>query len=304
MELRGFVAGMTAAVLIMLGLVAVAPAIADTESCGAVIGMSVVRNTYLGSSLDESREAELIWHPGSVLGDWANPDSPIWGNLRTENDCGEPLWASFGFDPTPVRRVNGYSGSNQAQLDALLDAAVQNIRARWPSIQRLDLWIIVGGYDNSTCPAGSRTVRATEFHRDVQAGLEDYLARRPDVGAGPDIEIDCSGFSDWIGHLSEAGQTEAGAFLDAWYLSKPEPDTTTTVEAATTTVEEITTTSEETTTSVDDDSSTTLESDPTTTIIEETTTTVENESTTTVDDTTTTTLIDPTTTLPACDPEP
>ncbi len=287
MQVRGFFAGVTAAVLTMLSLVAVAPAVADTDSCGAVLGMSVVRNTYAGSSLDESGQAELIWHPGSVLGDWANPDSVIWDNLRTENDCGDPIWATFGFDPTPVRRLNGYSGSNQAQLDALLDAAIANIRERWPSIQRLDLWLIVGVDHGTACTAGSRTVRATEYHRDVQPGLEDYLARNPGIGAGPEIHIDCAGFSDWIGHLNEAGQAEAGAYLDAWYLGDPEPETTTTLEPTTTLLEE--------STSSVADGTTTSEVEPTTTSVTETTTTFLD---------TTTTAIETTTTLPACDPQP
>ena len=295
MQLRGFLAGFTAAVLTMLGLVAVAPAIADTESCGAALGMSVVRNAYAGSSLDETGDVELVWHPGSVLGDWANLDSSIWDNLRTENDCGEPVWATFGFDPTPVRRINGYAGSNQAQFDALVDAAVANIYARWPTIQRLDVWLIVGVDHEITCTAGSRVVRATELHRDVQAGLDDYLSRHPGIGAGPEIHIDCAGYSDWIGHLNEAGQAEAGAYLDAWYLGTPEPETTTTVQETASTLGETTTTVDDTTTTVGE--TTTTAEDTTTTSGAESTTTTVPEPPTTIEEITTTTLS-------ACEPQP
>ena len=114
MNLRSFLAGITAAVMMMLALVAVAPAMADDQSCGAVIGMSVVRNTYHGSTLDTSGNVELIWHPGTTLGQWADPGATMWSNLRTENDCGDPTWATFGFDPSPVRRINGFSGGVSA----------------------------------------------------------------------------------------------------------------------------------------------------------------------------------------------
>jgi hypothetical protein len=278
MNLRSFLAGITAAVMMMLALVAVAPAMADDQSCGAVIGMSVVRNTYHGSTLDTSGNVELIWHPGTTLGQWADPGATMWSNLRTENDCGDPTWATFGFDPSPVRRINGFSGSNQAQFDQLVDAAVANIRNRWPSIERLDLWLIVGTEHGTTCTVGGKVVRGAQLHNDVYDGLVDYLSRHPEVGAGPDIHIACDGFSDWIGHLNDAGKAEAGAFLDAWYLDVPEPTTTTTiVETTTTTVEEPTTTLEETTTT-----SVVEESTTTTSVVEESTTT---------------------TTLPACLPE-
>lgn len=303
MNVRSFLAGVTSTVMVLVALVQVGPALAD-ESCGAVIGMSVVRNTYHGSTLDTSGNAKLIWHPGTTLGDWANPTSTIWNNLRVENDCGDPTWATFGFDPSPVRRIQGFSGSNQAQFDQLVDAAVANIRNRWPSIVDLDVWLIVGAEHGTTCAVGSRVVRATQLHNDVYPGLVDYLARRPDVGAGPDIHIDCAGFSDWIGHLNEAGQAEAGAFLDAWYLGTPEEETTTTTaEDPTTTVADSTTTiGEESTTTLIGDPTTTVVEESTTTAIEESTTTVVDESTTTSVEQTTTTLIDTTTTLPACEP--
>jgi hypothetical protein len=283
MNLRSFLAGMTAAIVMMTGLVAVAPAMADDESCGAVIGMSVVRNTYHGSTLDTSGNVELIWHPGTTLGQWADPGATMWNNLRTENDCGDPTWATFGFDPSPVRRINGISGSNQAQFDQLVDAAVANIRNRWPSIEQLDLWLIVGTEHGTTCTVGGKVVRAAQLHNDVYPGLVDYLSRHPEVGAGPDIHIACDGFSDWIGHLNAAGQLEAGAFLDAWYLDLPEPTTTTVVDATTTTAEEATTTT------VDEATTTTAEEATTTTVVDATTTTVEEATTTT--------------TLPACLPE-
>lgn len=291
MNVRSFLAGVTSTVMVLVALVQVGPALAD-ESCGAVIGMSVVRNSYHGSTLDTSGNVELVWHPGTTLGDWANPTSSIWANLRVENDCGDPTWATFGFDPSPVRRIQGFSGSNQAQFDQLVDAAVANIRNRWPSIATIDVWLIVGVEHGATCSVGGRVVRATQLHNDVYPGLVDYLARRPDVGAGPDIHIDCGGFSDWIGHLNEAGQAQAGAFLDAWYLGSPEETTTTTAEESTTTTADSTTIVEETTTTITD-STTTRPAEETTTTVEGTTTTVEE---------TTTTLIETTTTLPACEP--
>ncbi len=245
MNLRSFLAGITAAVMMMLGLVAMAPAMADDESCGAVIGMSVVRNTFHGSTLDTSGDVELIWHPGTTLGQWADPGATMWSNLRTVNDCGDPTWATFGFDPSPVRRIDGFSGSNQAQFDQLVDATVANIRNRWPSIERLDLWLIVGTEHGTTCTVGGKVVRGAQMHSDVYDGLVDYLSRHPEVGAGPDIHIACDGFSDWIGHLNDAGKAEAGAFLDAWYMNVPEPTTTTVFDATTTTVEATTTTVEE-----------------------------------------------------------
>lgn len=296
MQLRGFLAGFTAAVLLMTGVVTVARTALADSTCGAVIGMSVVRNAYAGSTLDDTGAAELIWHPGSVLGDWANPDSRIWDNLRVENDCGDPTWATFGFDPTPVRRIDGYAGSNQDQFDALLDAAIANIRAHWPTIADIDAWLIVGVEHDEVCYAGSREVRATQLHRDVQKGLDSYLGRNPDVGAGPEIHIDCAGFADWIGHLNEAGQAEAGAYLDAWYLGTPEPETTTTLSNESTTSDEPTTTSvESTSTSVEETS---------TTVVEVTTTTEASATTTTEASTTTTSggPVTTTTTLPACEP--
>ncbi len=302
MNLRSFLAGMTAAVMMMTGLVAVAPAMADDESCGAVIGMSVVRNTYHGSTLDTSGNVELIWHPGTTLGQWADPGATMWNNLRTENDCGDPTWATFGFDPSPVRRINGFSGSNQAQFDQLVDAAVANIRNRWPSIERLDLWLIVGTEHGTTCTVGGKVVRGAQLHNDVYDGLVDYLSRHPEVGAGPDIHIACDGFSDWIGHLNAAGQAEAGAFLDAWYLDLPEPTTTTTLPETTTTLPETTSTLPETTTTQAETTTTQAE---TTTTQAETTTTVVDVTTTTVEEVTTTTVVDATTTttLPVCLPE-
>lgn len=220
--------------------------------CSVMIGMSQVRNTFHGAydSLEPADQADfkrhwfLHWSPGLVLGSWASPTSTGWTDPRfdlgdgirvgLDDTCGEPTHASFGFDPA--------TGPDLSMLDAL-DLVVDNIRTEYPTIETVDVWLLVGDENHGSCLLGTNLVRAADLHRNSFDTWQSYIGEG--VGLGPDLHVSCpDGWRDSKGHLSDSGALVAGADWLAFEEGLiTAPSTTTTVQATTTTTAGTTTSS-------------------------------------------------------------
>lgn len=226
------------------------------DGCSVMIGMSQVRNTFHGAydSLTPEDQASfkqhwfLHWYPGQVLGGWANPDNAGWTDPRfdlgdgirvgVDDTCANPTHASFGFDPA--------TGPTLTMHEAL-DQVVDNIRAEYPTVETVDVWLLVGDENHGSCLLGSNLVRAADLHRNSFDEWQSYVGP-VGVGLGPDLHVPCpSGWRDSKGHLSDSGAMIAGSDWLAFQATlKPDPDstssssteppaTTTTMAASTTT---------------------------------------------------------------------
>lgn len=176
--------------------------------CSIVLGMSQINEVYHGSSLSTSGKWMSHISSGTPLAQWANPDGRPWVDFTVRNECGQPTHASFGFDP------------GERALDPSLSEAVANIKAWYPTVETVDVWLLVGAEENGeqvTCTMNGKPVRATTRHADRQGELATFLAQHPDILAGPDINVTCDGFRDNLGHLSASGEAAAGAQFDAFY---------------------------------------------------------------------------------------
>jgi hypothetical protein len=187
-------------------LVGIAPAIhAAPGECTRVIGFSQTRNWFI-SGLFESipgvpnAEWELLAVGGADLHVWADPASAAYSR-RVESPCGIP--------PTRVflhAAFSSFGTATDADIAATLSTAVANIRARWPTVTRVDVAPIVGGPGHTTCAlTDTRNVDATFMHPRIDAAIA-LVVNGVDLVAGPDLLASaCTDFTDGMGHLSTAG---------------------------------------------------------------------------------------------------
>lgn len=200
----------TALLVVLVLAFPIVPASASAD-CSVVIGMSQVRNVFQGArtlGLDTD-SSFLHWSPGLVLGAWADPTSPGWTSPRFEengrtsfsNTCQEPTHASFGFDP----------GTKPGQtMHQALDAVTDNIRSFYPTVETVDVWLLVGSEHGAVCPTSRGPVRSVALHAGAYDEWQAYDGGEG-VTLGPDLHVECSGFRDSKGHLNSSGSATAGA---------------------------------------------------------------------------------------------
>jgi hypothetical protein len=266
---RGTVASLAAALLVAASLgfagglatpTSAQEAPEGSSDCSVMIGMSQVRNTFHGAydSLGADEQASfkerwfLHWYPGQVLGGWASPANAGWTDPRfdlgdgirvgLDDTCQTPTHASFGFDPATGPSLT---------MHGALDLVVDNIRSFYPTVETIDVWLLVGDENHGSCLLGSNLVRAADLHRNGYSEWQEYVGPIG-VGLGPDLHVPCpSGWRDSKGHLSGSGALIAGSNWLAFQESLDVEPTTTTVTFDTTTTfgdTTTTTTSEATTT--------------------------------------------------------
>lgn len=251
MPRRGTVASLAAALVVAasLGFAGglATPTSAQTterfDGCSVMIGMSQVRNTFHGAYASLPPEDQLSfqahwflhWYPGQVLGGWASPSNVGWTDQRfdlgdgirvgLDSTCQTPTHASFGFDPA----------TGGASMSDALDDVVTNIVAEYPSVETIDVWLLVGDENHGSCLLGSTLVRAADLHRNSFDEWQSYVGP-VGVGLGPDLHVPCSsGWRDVKGHLSDSGALIVGSDWLVYQEARGPATTTTTVEPTTTT---------------------------------------------------------------------
>lgn len=170
-------------------------------------------------SIVDGDKWQLQWTNGAGVDVYANPNAAAWNSpiisaCEKNSDRPERL----------VYMISGPHGLNIAGWVADIEIALNNIRAKFPSVEVIALQPVVGapvGDPDDSCPSplplppplddGTGRVRASWQATPILEAVEIVAGNHPDVVAGATTRVrSCGHFVDGIGHLSN-GQMLSGA---------------------------------------------------------------------------------------------
>jgi hypothetical protein len=194
--------------------------------CTQVIGYSQVGagngGWYVTDGVFESivpnAKWQLLWNSGAGVDRWQDPNYSGWTN-KLISPC--PIVSNA---PTRVvLSVSGPYGSNEAAWADAIDATIDTIRQKLPTVQRIILQPVVGGPEHDSCYSDGQLVRASWQHKHIDNAIAAVVTRR----AGEEIEVhpgyspevrDCFDYVDALGHLTRAGAAAAGRAVAEYFL--------------------------------------------------------------------------------------
>jgi len=178
------------------------PSIAYT--CTMMIGIQATEEWYdhgFESVVDNSKW-ELVWVHSGFVELWANPNDPVWSTQITSpcaQNATKPdrvIFLALNFDYT-----------TPAQWNPVVDAAVANIKAKYPSAKRIEVRSFIRAPGNQACPqapAPRSTITPAEDGALALAAAADPTR----VFVAPKFEAKtCGEYSSNPPHPSPAGVT-------------------------------------------------------------------------------------------------
>lgn len=218
------------ALFVTLGLT-IAPATVHAQSftCTLVLGFSQTNQWYTGATFEPTVGSdgwEMIYDDGASIDHYGDPNDPVWA-LSPVSPC-------VANASAPDRIVLNISGSYSADVEGWvsdIQAAINVIRVKYPSVQQIVLLPVVGGpagYSQCVDPGSGQIVRAS-YNAPYIAQAIDILVTA-DVYAGPHPEVaQCADYADAIGHLTDLPVFNyVGQFIADWFVgTAPGPPTPT-----------------------------------------------------------------------------
>jgi hypothetical protein len=147
---------------------------------------------------------QVKWREDAYVEEWANAQSSFW-TAQVDSACASNTNA-------PDRLVFGavsFKYKTQAEWRTGITQAVNNFKARWPSVRRIDLVTQIRGPNNMNCPTPPTAGETIAVPPEQDAALADVAAAFPGfVFVGPEVEAhSCSEFQGGGPHLTTAGNT-------------------------------------------------------------------------------------------------
>lgn len=222
--------------LLMISLPAFSEAQAPQEACfrcTQVIGYSQVGSTagrHYGwfvaggvfESIVEDGKWQLLWHGGAGVDKWRQADYAGWEReiiSRCSSDSDRP--------DRVVLSVSGPYGEDEAAWAEAIEASVENIIARLPSVGQVVLEPVVGGPGGEPCPCVRNCrdrdrVRASWQYRHIDNAIRAVTSRRAGqpvevvVGFSPQVRT-CDDYFDGLGHLMPEAAAAVARALGEYY---------------------------------------------------------------------------------------
>lgn len=188
----------------------------NPDDCNAVISMSQGAQVYAGSQAGASDLADselevatgeqwmLLFAGGKPLKMWTAPS--LWTQLSERHRCGTDAEIDrvlFIFDPR----------GSTAPFTNDLNAAIGIMESRYPNAE-IDVSLLVGGEGHVVCTISqfgqTHNVVASQTHK-------NSIGQMTMSQAGPDLDVACSGYSDKLGHLTDAGAADAQSQVADFY---------------------------------------------------------------------------------------
>ena len=145
---------------------------------------------------------QVKWREDAYVEEWANAQSSFW-TAQVDSACASNTNA-------PDRLVFGavsFKYKTQAEWRTGITQAVNNFKARWPSVRRIDLVTQIRGPNNMNCPTPPTAGETIAVPPEQDAALADVAAAFPGfVFVAPEVKAhSCSEFQGGGPHLTAAG---------------------------------------------------------------------------------------------------
>ncbi len=191
-----------------------------------------------GAGKVDTDKWELKWHHHAHVTEWRKPDSPFWGNTGNPMDDsqGSPIQSPCTVEPEKPERIVflaiDWELVTEAAWIAGVTESVANIKAKFPSAQRVDLVTLV------RCPSATPMCNPTADYGPgandsaprqdcyvpayVDSALAKVVAADPSyLAVGPKLEMAmCNPAKDGA-HMTAAGNQQAARDYAAYYLQHP-----------------------------------------------------------------------------------
>jgi hypothetical protein len=199
-----------------LGLRSQSSVASAASTCTQIVGFSQTMQWYFGGFREGSGGSwELRWVGGGSIGNWADPSYVGWQDSYQADSCSQSGSA-------PDRGLINVSGDYNTDPDYWAQetqAAITNLRAKYPSIQQVIVQPVVGGPYGGQCTYNGQVVRASSNFPYIDEGL-DRLANGVDIIKGISATVrTCADYADDMGHLTDQAKGPIGATIANYYAS-------------------------------------------------------------------------------------
>jgi len=158
---------------------------------------------------------QVKWREDAYVEVWADAQSSFW-TAQVDSTCAKASSA-------PDRLVFGtvsFKYKTQAEWRNGITQAINNFKAKWPSIRRVDLVTQIRGPKNMLCPTAPIAGETIAVPAEQDAGMADVAAAFPGfVFVGPKVEAhSCSDFQGGGPHLTAAGNMANVSVLSDYFV--------------------------------------------------------------------------------------
>jgi hypothetical protein len=163
----------------------------------------------------DNRRWQAKWREDAYVEEWADPQSSFW-SAQVDSACASNTTA-------PDRLVFGtvsFKFKTQVEWRTNITAAVNNFKARWPTVRRIDLVTQIRGPNNMLCPTPPTAGETIAVPPEQDAAMADVAAAFPGfVFVGPKVVAhSCSEFQGGGPHLTAAGNMANVAVLSDYFV--------------------------------------------------------------------------------------
>jgi len=163
----------------------------------------------------DNRRWQAKWREDAYVEEWANAQSSFW-SAQVDSACVNNTTA-------PDRLVFGtvsFKFKTQAEWRTNITAAVNNFKARWPTVRRIDLVTQIRGPNNMNCPTPPTAGETIAVPPEQDAAMAEVAAAFPGfVFVGPKVVAhSCSEFQGGGPHLTAAGNMANVSVLADYFV--------------------------------------------------------------------------------------
>jgi hypothetical protein len=165
------------------------------------------------TNLDNARW-QLKWQDFGHIQEWANAQSSFW-NAPIVSPCS----SGSNSPDRVVLMVFSWTVTAQSDWRTYITQAVNNIKAKYTGVRRVDLINQVRGPNNMLCPTPPAAGETIIVSPQLEAAMGEVAAAFPGfVFLGPKMEVrNCADLQDGGPHLTTAGNMAAAVPLAQYF---------------------------------------------------------------------------------------
>jgi hypothetical protein len=185
--------------------------------CNQVTGGKLTEEWFIAGfeTVVDNTRWQVKWREDAYVEQWADAQSSFW-TAQVDSTCASSTNA-------PDRLVFGtvsFKYKTQAEWRTGITQAVNNFKAKWPSVRRIDLVTQIRGPNNMLCPTAPTAGETIAVPPEQDAAMADVAAAFPSfVFVGPAVVAhSCSEFQGGGPHLTAAGNMANMPALASYFV--------------------------------------------------------------------------------------
>ena len=188
-----------------------------SASCTQIVGFSQTMQWYFGGFRDTvgGINWELRWVGGGSIGNWADPNYVGWtDDTNLVDSCAQNVLS-------PDRALLNISDDFHNDISYWVqqtNAAMNNLRNKYPSVQQIILQPVVGGPGGNLCTFNGLVVRASYNFPYINQAISQMVNGGSVVAGDAPTVRSCADYADNIGHLTDDAKGPIGVAIGNYYL--------------------------------------------------------------------------------------